>query len=246
MWNTKDHTMYMNNSNHSEEMIPQNILLKLSWGSSIELLNQKERSSILINIFNYHTGKTLVPLSKTANMLFSAMKDVFEYNWDRYNKKVEANRENGKRGGRKRKNPENPSGSLNNPENPKEKDKGIDRDKFIDKGIDDGISSYIENDKVKGPEREPNKDFQMLYMKKFADLLLLNYAQCSDPDERRYVLYANQLHKNLGPDLFSKLIFNPEALDIPALTKEHKLESSISEIGFIRKHMIYYLGKLVK
>jgi hypothetical protein len=242
MWNTKRPQLSMENKNQSKEIQVSNILLKINWASSIELLNDKERSSILTNIFNYHTDKPLVKLSKSANMLFSSMIEVFEFNKVRYQKKVEANIENGKKGGRMKKNPTNPNGLIENPENPKEKDKS----KGIDRDIVTVTDEDTERDISTGRIKETDPRFEKYYMQKFIELLNINPDSLSDRDERMYAQRANHYHRKLGPENFSKLIFQFKSEDAKVLIDQYDLENNLDTFDFIRYNMIGYLRKLVK
>jgi hypothetical protein len=136
----------MKATKNENEINPSNILLKLNWSSSIEILNDKEKSTILTNIFRYHTGGDLVPMSKAASLFFAGATDVFDYNIEKYQQKVEGNRINGRKGGRPKikkpsgliNNPNNPDGFFQNPNNPKDKeiDKSKEKDRDIDKTKD--------------------------------------------------------------------------------------------------------------
>jgi hypothetical protein len=129
----------MNENIETNELRPQNILMKISWAESIKLLNNKERSDILINIFNFHTGDELVKMTKASSLFFASAVDTFNYNIQKYQQKVETNRKNGLGGGRPKKqnNPKNPTGSSGIPENPKEKEREIGKEKNIE------IKNYI-------------------------------------------------------------------------------------------------------
>lgn len=90
------------------------ILYTEQW-PAISLLNDVQRSVLLQAIFALHGACPMPELDDITKAIFLLMKPRFEENRDRYVTKCEANRENGKKGGRPRKN-ENPSV---NPENPK-------------------------------------------------------------------------------------------------------------------------------
>ena len=245
----------MKSTNDQNEIQPSNILLKTNWASSIKLLSVKDRSDVLTNIFNYHTGEELVPLSKVAQLFFHNAVEVFDYNRKKYESQVAANRENGKKGGRRNEKhqnnpmgsfgiPNNPDGFFENPENPKDKARDIvkendrDKEKYID--IDDDI----ERDIVTGRIKETDPRFEYYWMLKFDDLLEIKHDTVKDQEERRFVLYSNLFHKKLGRENFSKLIFQSKSEETSILIRTHMLDQS--QIENIRFRMVYFLKKILK
>jgi hypothetical protein len=224
---------YMETDNRNE-MKPQNILLKLSWATSIKILNNKERSDVFCNIFNYHTGEDLLPMSKTAQLFFSSAVEVFDYNINKYQQTVEKNRINGSKGGRpKFENPNNPIGYSNIPENPKEKD--IEKDKIIDRDTF--------NDKEKSNDTIKEED--ILILNKFKILAELNPNNISDSEGRFFIIEVKSLVAEVGWDKFYQLILGStqsNVLDLISIFEIQKLEGLILDI---RKHFNYYLDKLV-
>lgn len=241
----------MKKENKSKELLPTNILLKMSWNTSIKMLSIKERGEVLTNIFNYHTGEKLLPLSKMAQMFFSTAIEVFEYNIEKYQSKVSANRENGLKGGRPKLNsrnktkdasgnPNNPEGFAENPNNPKDKA----RDKVID--TSKAIDSDTEKEIVTGRIKESDPRFRTYYMEKFKYLLNVDPNSISNPDDRIYVQRANHLHRKLGPEFFSKLIFEPQSEEALALINNPEKKFNLPDLDFVRYHMIGFLRRLVK
>jgi hypothetical protein len=91
--------------------------------------------------------------------IFMAIKRDFIIQSENYEKKKEANRRNGKLGGRPS-NPKNPVGYLetqHNPQNLKEKDRDIDKEK--EKDIDKDINCIPGNAYVKNSLEDFNKVF---------------------------------------------------------------------------------------
>jgi hypothetical protein len=235
----------MRKEEFENDINPKNILLKLNWASSIEILNDKEKSSILTNIFRYHTGNDLVPMSKAANMFFSGARDVFDYNIEKYQQKVQDNRINGRKGGRpKIKNPNNPDGYFKNPENPKEKDIDIFKDKGIDsnKLMDNTSTSININEKNKSNRNieftNNNNGFKKIYE--------IEFDQLTEYDDKVFCANVKELVDRVGWEQFFYLISGTEINDaVEQLDKLgfDKLESSLINI---RKHHNYFLNKLVK
>jgi len=243
---------------NNDEINPAHILLKLSWKSSIEMLNDKERSTILTNIFRYHTGDELAPMTKAATMFFASASDVFEYNTGKYQKKVIDNRINGQKGGRPKKenqdglknNPNNPHGFSNNPENPKDKDrdKGIDRDKSIDRVIEKDRDIVISKENPiliskENPLLKPDLNFKLEKFKKISELACQNFK---DIEDKNFCAVVKELADEIGWLDFSKLILETTLDDALALAKTLGLINMDSSISDVRQHHIYYLNKLVK
>ena len=115
---------------------PSNILLKLTSLGKLKFLTMEEKGVLLTNAYHFHTGDELIEMTPITEMLFMDLAEVFEYNIEKYQIIVERNRENGKKGGSKKKEPttqNNPLGLIGNPKEAKDKaivkDKGIEKDK---------------------------------------------------------------------------------------------------------------------
>ncbi len=98
-----------------------------SWKEQIELLNDAELRRFINNLINYHTGDDIQLETIPDKLVWNSVKIALEENHRKYVEKVRKNQENGKLGGRpkKDKEPMNPDGYkknhmvLNdNPENP--------------------------------------------------------------------------------------------------------------------------------
>ena len=102
-----------------ESLQPPNILIKVSQSNKLKFLSNDDRAAIFTNMFNYHTGTELVAMSDIAEMFFSGLVEVFEYNIFTYQEVVKKNRKNGRKGGRPiKKTQNNPTVKSGNP-NPK-------------------------------------------------------------------------------------------------------------------------------
>lgn len=113
---------------------PSNILLKLTSLGKLKFLTMEEKGVLLTNAYHFHTGDDLIEMTPITEMLFMDLAEVFEYNIEKYQTIVERNRENGKKGGSKKKQPttqNNPLGLIGNPK--EAKDKAIGKDKATEK-----------------------------------------------------------------------------------------------------------------
>ena len=87
----------------TQEKVNSFILYTEQW-PAISLLNDVQRSTLMQAIFALHGACTMPELDDMTKAIFLLMKPRFEENRERYATKCEANRENGKKGGRPRKN----------------------------------------------------------------------------------------------------------------------------------------------
>ena len=103
----------------------KNIIIYDSWFDIFDRLTEQQVGKFMMSISRWRQGKELTcddPL--VLGILWNAEKQLVDMRTN-YNKKVETNRENGKKGGRP-KNPKNPMGyskTQPNPQNLKEKEK---------------------------------------------------------------------------------------------------------------------------
>jgi len=234
---------FMKQFNQSDEIKPDNILIKLSWSKQLEFLSIEEKGIVLTNIYNYHLGEELLEMTIPAKMFFANAIEVFEYNQDKYSKVVLHNREVGKKGGRPKQNvnqlditktQKNPLGLLNNPNNPK--DKGIDREK--DRIID--IDKTI--DKVEDIVIPRNKNKEIDKLTRFKKLMELDNIR--ELDDKNFISYVKILSEKIGWDKFNELILVAAFNNVPDLIIEFQLEEYEGAIFDIRQHHNYFLDKL--
>ncbi len=100
-------------------MSQKSFILFASWYEPIKNLSHEEKGLLFDAIFQYHLTGTIPELSPVAAMAFSFMKSGFEQIAMKYEAITERNRSNGIKGGRPKKNPENPVGILETQRNPK-------------------------------------------------------------------------------------------------------------------------------
>lgn len=118
----------------TQEKVNSFILYTEQW-PAISLLNDVQRSNLMQAIFALHGACPMPELDDITKAIFLLMKPRFEGNRDRYATKCEANRENGKKGGRPRKN----ENRTVNSENPK-------TERFLDENPKTLTDSYTDSD----------------------------------------------------------------------------------------------------
>lgn len=100
-------------------------LFYLNWKEQIDELDDQELRRLINNLINYHLGEDIELPTKADRLVWNGILPALESNQDKYEKRVQANRENGKLGGA-------PKGNQNaskdkttqiNPEQPKQPDK---------------------------------------------------------------------------------------------------------------------------
>lgn len=102
-------------------MMTESFVLYSEQWPAISLLNDAQRSCLMQAIFALHGACEMPELDDITKAIFLLMKPRFESNREKYEQKCEQNRENGKKGGRPRKN-ENQTVTTENPnENQKTK-----------------------------------------------------------------------------------------------------------------------------
>lgn len=129
-------------------MSKESFILYMSFNEAISQLTLKEKGMLLDAIYRYHSDDPIPDLPKTTSMVFSIMKNQFERDHIKYQKKCEINRENGEKGGRPPQKPKiterlfdkngnNPTQNINNPN---------DDDNDSDSDSDDETLNVNEND----------------------------------------------------------------------------------------------------
>lgn len=118
----------------TQEKVNSFILYTEQW-PAISLLNDVQRSTLMQAVFALHGACSMPDLDDMTKAIFLLMKPRFEENRDRYATKCEANRENGKKGGR----PQKPKNQTVNYENPK-------TERFLDENPKTLTDSYTDSD----------------------------------------------------------------------------------------------------
>ena len=125
----------------------KSFLFYQSWKTQIDILDDSELRKFINNLLSYHDGGEVVLESKEDKLLWNGVLPALEVNNLKYQKTIERNRENGKKGGRPKKvaaESEKPNGFI---ENPNETDGFIEKPKKPDnsKKIIDNSKKEIEN-----------------------------------------------------------------------------------------------------
>ena len=127
-----------------------NYIMHSSYNDHFKLLTDAELGRLIRDVNNYVQNNVLPQYSseeRVINMAFSFMRTTIDIEKEKYIKKCEKNRENGKRGGRP-KNPEKPNGLENNPEKPNARNNNpidIEMDMDMDMDIDIDNKSVCNN-----------------------------------------------------------------------------------------------------
>ena len=115
-------------------------ILYTSFYEPIQILSVEEKALLLEMIFEHHrSGNIPETDSIPVKILWLMIKQQFDRDGEKYDRVVERNQENGKKGGRPRKNPENPLGYKETQKNPKEPKKA-DNDTVYDTVYDTDLS----------------------------------------------------------------------------------------------------------
>ena len=128
----------------TQEKVNSFILYTEQW-PAISLLNDVQRSTLMQAIFALHGACTMPELDDMTKAIFLLMKPRFEENRDRYATKCEANRENGKKGGRPRKN-KNQTVNYENPKTERFLDENPKTERFLDENPKTLTDSYTDSD----------------------------------------------------------------------------------------------------
>lgn len=134
----------------------KSFLFYQSWKTQIDILDDYELRKFINNLISYHDNGEVVLESKEDKLLWNGVLPALEVNNLKYQKTIERNRENGKKGGRPKKvaaESEKPNGFI---ENPNETDGFIEKPKKPDnsKEIIDNSKREIENSEKTIDNRE--------------------------------------------------------------------------------------------
>ena len=143
-------------------MEQKSFLFYLSWKDQIDDLDDQELRRLINNLIKYHSGEEVDLQTKTDRLVWNGILPALESNQDKYEKRVQANRENGKLGGA-------PKGNQNaskekttqttqfNPEQPKQPDKREMTNENREQ-INDKSKMETENRKEVNENREQTND----------------------------------------------------------------------------------------
>ena len=138
------------------EIRKKSFVLYHNYFNQLLMLNMMERGELITAIFQYETcGKQTMELSPLADMLFSIIKDTLDRDREQYLRVCEINKENGKKGGRpkKQKIDEETERFFEKPKKPdNDNENDIDIDIDIDSDIDNGKEKEIEHSPTPAPQ----------------------------------------------------------------------------------------------
>lgn len=166
----------------------ETFILYTEYAKHLSLLNMEQRGVLFTAIMSFQIGEELPEMDGMTQMAFSFIKSDLQRTEENYQKKVETNRENGKRGGRRKKEAEKPkaNGFQEKPkkangyfENPNDKDNESDNDLLTDglnagareeDDADECVSDYLDFmrehpnvvEDIKNPDLIATVDFNLL------------------------------------------------------------------------------------
>jgi hypothetical protein len=210
------------------------MLIKVSLSKDLKFLSNDDRAAIFTNMFNYHTGTELVDMSDIAEMFFSRVVEVFEYNILNYQEVVKKNRKNGRKGGRpNKKNQNNPTVILENPNNLKDRDivnvREIDKPntKLIEKEI------VIDNSSIKQ------------YQSKIRKIIEIDFLSLPDQESKFFCYDVIELVEKLGWSRFDLIIFGTPVKDISGILSAYNLIELEQQVKTTRRNYAFFIDKLV-
>lgn len=177
-----------------------------SWKNQIDILDDSELRKFINNLISYHDDGEVVLESKEDKLLWNGVLPALEVNKLKYDKTIERNRENGKKGGRPRKEstdqlienhgetegiiqkPKKPNGFIEKPKKP-DNSKEINDNSKLEIGNSKKIKEYSEKNTVNGQNgnvetQEINEYQQQMFdnwrnttLKKFKDSIQSRYPR---------------------------------------------------------------------
>jgi hypothetical protein len=228
------------------EIMPKNILIKISGANKLPLLSMKDRGILFTNIYHYHLGKELNDMSPIAHMFFLDLVEVFDFNKEKYKEIVQRNKNNGKKNVKKLDKTQNiPVGYSGIPNETKDRNTIIDsnKDTIINKSIEKIIldskeqeSSIVDKkEKSKGYTSEMIRNEKEYYSKAYSmDYKLLNFQEKSFCYDVAMVVDA------LGWDRFFFIVFCENSKNVDTILHEfQKLELKEPVMKIIENKTLY-------
>ncbi len=227
-----------------ESLQPPNILIKVSYSNKLKFLSNDDRAAIFTNIFNYHTGTELVAMSDIAEMFFSGLVEVFEYNIYTYQEVVKKNRKNGRKGGRPvKKVPNNPTVISENPNNLKDTDIINVKERKILNATD--ITNLNATEITKSTSIPIGTLEIKQYQDKFRKVIDLDFRNIPDLESKHFCYDVIDLYEKLGWSRFDVLIFGTSKKAVLAVLVEYNLSELEACVIGIKRSYSYFLNKLI-
>ena len=126
-------------------------IMHCDYQEHFNLLTDAELGRLIRDVNNYVKNGVLPQYSdkdRVLNMAFSFMKTNIDIETEKYIKKCEKNKQNGKRGGRPRKNPEKPNGLEENLQKAEKADTDTETDTDTENDTDTETDTDINNNSV--------------------------------------------------------------------------------------------------
>lgn len=140
-------------------MEQKSFLFYLNWEKQIDDLDDQELRRLITNLIKYHKGEEVDLQTKTDRLAWHGILPGLETNKDKYDKKVQANRENGKLGGAPKgnQNASKDKTTQNNPNQPKQPDKREQVNDNSKMGKDNREESKENSEMINGNKNGENK-----------------------------------------------------------------------------------------
>lgn len=135
----------------------ETFIVRTEWQDAIFELDQSDRATIFENLFHFHAGnKNLINLNNlSVKLVWKIIEPTLQRTWDKYDRRVETSVENGRRGGRPRKN-EKPNKPKKEPNNLKQPDSVYDNDHVHDSDSGSGNEKKSKTSSPGKPEVDTN------------------------------------------------------------------------------------------
>lgn len=227
-----------------ESLQPPNMLIKVSLSKDLKFLSNDDRAAIFTNMFNYHTGTELVDMSDIAEMFFSRVVEVFEYNIYNYQEVVKKNRKNGRKGGRPNKKTQNiPTVISENPNNLKDRD--IVNVREIDKPNATDITNSNATEITKPNATTIGTAETKQYQEKFRKVIDIDFRNIPDLESKHFCYDVIDINEKLGWSRFDVLIFGTSKKEVPAVLAEYNFPELEAGVIGIKRSYNYFLNKLI-
>lgn len=120
-------------------------ILFTEYKEQVDMLTDEQAGILFKAIFCYSAGEALPPMDAITKMAFSFIRSAMDRADDKYQRKVDANRENGRRGGRPAKNKQ-------------EEKPSVEQDTAYESDPEPGFESKVEEETQENPEKpkKPN------------------------------------------------------------------------------------------
>ena len=179
----------------------KSFILYNDFQSTLDKLTDEQAGKLLKKIFSY-VNEIDIKSDIITDLVFEPIKQHLIRNRVKYDNIVKRNKENGKKGGRPKKNPKNPLGTLvtqTNPSKPKKADSDSDSDSVSDSdsdNIDDKKKNYFVGNDISDSEFPTLVEYQNYYLKYaneyYSEKFPISIIKCNSQAENGYVYWNGQ------------------------------------------------------